>query len=457
MSIPTAPWGVPAIGHGAQLWFRPLEFMTGLNALGPLVRFSPGLRPCYLVTAPELMHRMLVTDARDFVKGRLTDSAGPQIGVSLVMDMEFPGLAPSAAHRRHRRAIQPAFHPHRLAGQVEFAVRATEEGLAAWRPGHPLRLERELLALANRIAAHAFCGEPVDEVAASLSAVQAHLVAGLYWRTVAPLWTQRVPAPGTGGFVRARARLRAAIREALRARRSSPERDDGDVLSALVRCRYPEGGGLDDAQVVREVFFYLVAGAHGVGDVLPWVFHELAAHPEVEHRLHRELTCVLGGRRVGADDLSKLVYTRRVVLEALRRYPPVWLLGRRTIDEMEFGGVRLPAGTDLAWSAYALHHHPEHHRDPYRFDPDRWLPERARAVAPCAHVPFGAGPRRCIGERMAMNQMLAVVATIAARWRLRAVPGGVPVRPSARIFLHPRAMPMVAEPRLSRTATAPRR
>ncbi|WP_438489973.1 cytochrome P450 [Streptomyces sp. S186] len=445
----------PPIGHGGQLWFRPLEFVTSLNELGPLVRFRPGLRPCYLVTDPELMQRMLVTGTRDFVKGRLTDAAGPQIGVSLVMDMQFPGLTPAAAHRRHRRAIQPAFHPYRLARQLEFTVRATEERLATWRPGHPLRLERELLTLANRIAAHAFCGEPVDEVAAALSAVEAHLNTGLYWRTVAPQWTQRVPVPGTGGFVRARARLRAAIGEALRARRRSPGRDDGDVLSALVRCRYPEGLGIDDAQIVRETFFYLVAGAHGVGDVLPWVFYELAAHPDVEHQLHQELTAVLAGRRVGADDLPKLAYTRRVVLEALRRYPPVWLLGRRTLDEVEFGGIRMPAGTDLAWSAYALHHHPQHHHDPHRFDPDRWLPERSRTLAPCAYLPFGAGPRKCIGERMAMHQMLTVVATIAARWRLRALPG-TPVRPSARIFLRPQAMTMVAEPRLSRPATAPR-
>ncbi|RLV04605.1 cytochrome P450 [Streptomyces griseocarneus] len=456
LAIPNAPWGVPLIGHGAQLWFTPLEFFTGLNRLGPVVRFRTGVRPWYMITEPELLHRMLVTGSRDVVKGRFTDTAGPQIGVSLVLDMDFPGLTPFASHRRHRRAVQPAFHPHRLAGQVGFTVRATEEWLAGRRPGARLRLDRELSGLAARITAHAFCGEPVEDVAAAVADVQAHLVPGLYWRTVAPLWTRHVPVPGTGGFVRARARLRTALAAALRERRRWPGRDDGDILSALVRCRYADGEGLDDAQILREMFFYVIAGAHGVGDVLPWVFHELAAHPEEERRLHREIDSVLAGRRMTAADLPELVHTRRIVLEALRRYPPVWLLGRRTLTEVDLGGIRLPAGTDLAWAPYAAHHHPAHHADPLRFDPGRWRPERARILAPCAYLPFGAGPRRCIGDRLSMNQMLTAVATIAARWRLRRVPGPE-VRPSARIFLHPRAMPMVAEPRprLSPPATAP--
>ncbi|GAA2710428.1 MULTISPECIES: cytochrome P450 [Streptomyces] len=450
MDVPTARGALPLIGHGADLWFRPTEFIAGMNELGPLVRFRPGLHPSYLVTDPGLLHHLLVTGARDFVKGRLTDTAGPQLGVSLVMDMHVEGLTPSAAHRRHRRAIQPAFHPERLAARTALVARVTRHRLAHWRPGLRLRLEKELLALSNEVNALVFCGEPAAAVAGPLAGVQRNLVPGLYWRSVAPRWTDSLPVPGTGGFLRARARLRAALRAALHERRTDPRRDDGDVLTALARARYADdGSGLDDEQIVHELVFYLIAAAHGIGDILPWVFHELAAHPDVERRLHDELDTVLAGDDVNAEHLPQLVYTRRVLCEALRLYPPVWLLARRALEAVELGGVPLPAGTELVFSAYGMHRHPRHHTDPLRFDPDRWLPERAALLPRCAYVPFGTGPRKCIGDRLSMHQMLTVVATVATHWRLRAVPGSRP-HPSARIFLSPRSIEMICAPRVSR-------
>ncbi|MEU7133458.1 cytochrome P450 [Streptomyces sp. NPDC046261] len=449
MNVPTVPGALPLIGHGAHLWFRPTAFMAAMNELGPLVRFRPGPTASYLVTDPALLHQVLVTGARHVAKGRLTDSAGPQIGVSLVMDMSFEGMTLFASHRRHRRAVQPAFHPHRLAAQTDAVVRATRERLARWWPGRRLRLERELLSLSNEVNARAFCGGSAGAVSKALAGVQAHLNSGLYWRSVAPRWTDALPVPGTGGFRRERDRLRTALRAALRERRTDPGRDDGDVLSALARARYADDGSdLGDEQICREMVFYLIAAAHGIGDVLPWVFHELAAHPGAERRLHQELDTVLAGQAVAPEHLSQLEYTRRTLLETLRLYPPVWLLARRTVDAVDLGGSLLPAGTELVFSTYALHRHPRHHAAPLRFDPDRWLPGRRAGLPPCAYVPFGAGPRKCIGDRLSMYQMLTVVATIASHWRLRPVPG-VRAYPRARIFLSPRSVEMVCEPRLT--------
>ncbi|MFI1971830.1 hypothetical protein BLA24_06725 [Streptomyces cinnamoneus] len=450
MTVPKAPAALPLIGHGAHLWFRPMDFMAGAYELGPLVRFRPGRTVSYLITDPGLLHQVLVTEARYVAKGRLTDSAGPQIGVSLVMDMSFEGMTLFASHRRHRRAVQPAFHPHRLAARTDAVVRATRDRLADWWPGRRLRLERELLALSNEVNARAFCGGSATAVARALSGVQAHLNRGLYWRSVAPRWTDGLPVPGTGGFRRARDRLRTAIRDALGERRAHPGYDEGDVLSALARARYADdGSGLGDEQICREMVFYLIAAAHGIGDVLPWVFHELAAHPDAERRLHQELDDVLAGGPVTPEHLPRLEYTRRTLLETLRLYPPVWLLARRTVDALDLGGTVLPAGTELVFSPYAMHRHPHHHAAPLRFDPDRWLPDRRAGLPPCAYVPFGTGPRKCIGDRLSMHQMLTVVATIASRWRLRPVPG-VRAYPSARVFLSPRSVEMVCEPRLTR-------
>jgi pentalenene oxygenase len=176
----------------------------------------------------------------------------------------------------------------------------------------------------------------------------------------------------------------------------------------------------------------------------------LALHPDVEQRVHEEIGCVLQGRPVQAEDLPSLDYTRRVLKETLRLHPAVWMLGRRALVPVRLGAAELPAGTELAYCTYAVQRNPEAHPDALRFDPDRWLPDRARSLARCADIAFGAGVRKCIGDALTMNQILTAVATIAARWQLRTVPGHR-YRPRARIVISPGPLSMTCHPRGGRS------
>ncbi|MFI9772948.1 cytochrome P450 [Streptomyces sp. NPDC052415] len=277
-------------------------------------------------------------------------------------------------------------------------------------------------------------------MAAALSRFQRHLVPNLYWRTVAPRWTDLLPVPGFSG---ARRRVHTAVQQATQIDNG----DADDVLSQLCRARYSDTDApLEDKQILHEMLFYLSAGAHGAADVLPWLFHELARHPQIEARVHQEIDTVLAGRGVGTDDLPRLQYTRQVLMETLRLYPPVWILGRRTSTDVNLGGHHLPDGTDLAFSPYAMHRHPRYFPRPDTFDPDRWTPGRSDKLPPGAYIPFGTGPRKCIGDRMAVNQILTAAATIASYWRLRPQPGAR-IRAQARVFLKPENVLMVCEPR----------
>ncbi|MDQ0779055.1 cytochrome P450 [Streptomyces aurantiacus] len=175
-------------------------------------------------------------------------------------------------------------------------------------------------------------------------------------------------------------------------------------------------------------------------------FYELALHPDAEQRVHEEISSVLQGRPVQAEDLPALDYTRRVVKETLRLHPAPWMLGRRTLVPVRLGTAELPAGTELAYCTYAMHRNPAIHPDPLRFDPDRWLPDRAKSLTRCSDLAFGAGVRKCIGDALTMNQVLTAVATIAARWQLRTVPGHR-YRPRARIVISPGPLSMTCHPR----------
>ncbi|WP_217242261.1 cytochrome P450 [Streptomyces sp. AC555_RSS877] len=449
-AVPTAPGALPLLGHGLKAVRDPLGFVVSLSRLGPLVRgrgplFTPDV---YMVNSPDLLRQMLVTDARSYAQGRISEGIGSQFGLSLVMDMRFDGLTLFESHRRHRRAVQHAFHPHRIAAGTPAVRQATEEATCRWQPGKTLRVDLAMAQLAYTVNAYALCGDTPahDRVVAGIAGLSSHTTAGLYWRMALPRLAHFRHVPGTGRFTRALTGLRAAVTAALTHHRHHGDGGD-DVLSQLLRARYADTDEpLTDQQIIADTLFLLFAGVHGLKDVLPHVLYELHRHPHIEQRVHDEIDSALQGRPVQAEDLARLAYTRRVVKETLRLYPAVWMLARRTLVPVRLGPAELPAGTELLYNNYAVHRNPDVHPDPLRFDPDRWLPERLKPLPRCADLTFGAGVRKCIGDAMTMNQILIALATIAGHWTLRTAPGHR-YRPRVGIFLAPGPMPMTCHPR----------
>ena len=218
------------------------------------------------------------------------------------------------------------------------------------------------------------------------------------------------------------------------AERRKSTTDRGDLLSMLIGARDAETGeSMDDRQLRDEAMTILLAGHETTANALTFTWLLLSRYPAALRELRAELAQVLGGRNPTADDLPKLAQTRRILQEAMRLYPPAWIIGRSAKGPDQIGGYEIPARSIVFVSPYVVHRHPELWSDPEGFDPQRFAREPARG----AYLPFGAGPRMCIGNGFASMEAELVLATMAQRVRFELVPGAeVELDPS--ITLRPR-------------------
>jgi cytochrome P450 len=269
--------------------------------------------------------------------------------------------------------------------------------------------------------------ELVDAVLAALDVVVA--------RARSPL-PDRL-APGSRRLARSLATIDGTVARVVRLRRErGPGGGDPDLLDLLLAATDDEGA-MDDAQLRDELVTALVAGHETVASALTWTWHLLSRDPGAARRLREEADAVLGQREVPAHgDLPALVRTRALLEESLRLYPPAWVVTRRTLADEVLGGYDVPAGSLVIVSPWVVHRHPGAFADAERFDPGRFLPERRAEVPRGAYLPFGAGPRLCIGREAALVEGTLLLAALARAWDLEAVRTRVPV--DALVTLRPR-------------------
>ncbi|MCR6487323.1 cytochrome P450 [Amycolatopsis sp. OK19-0408] len=432
MTVAAAPGRWPFLGHTPALLRRRSAFTDSLHEHGEIVKLHLGPMPAYFVTSPRLAHEVLVNAGPKFRKGVMFDKFKPFVGNGLV-------LSNGDFHRRQRRLMQPAFHRDRLAAYAETMRRAATELSDSWRPGEVRLIDEDLQGLAVTIVGEALFSTELGKAAIAEARRSIYLIIqqGMI-RALSPKFVEKLPIPGNRRFDEAIGRMQDIVVAVIRDWRTESV-DHGDLLSTLLLA------GMTDEQARDEVLTLLTAGIETTALALAWTFHELGRHADVETRVHAEVDEVLGGRPVTVDDIPRLTYVRQVVDEVLRRYP-LWMLMRRTLEEVDLGGVRVPAGAEVIVSPHALHHDPASFPDPHRFDPDRWAPSNSAELPKGAFVPFGAGNRQCIGNRFAQNEIVITVATVAARWRLVPVPGR-PVRVKFTSAAYPDSLPMTAVPR----------
>jgi cytochrome P450 len=218
----------------------------------------------------------------------------------------------------------------------------------------------------------------------------------------------------------------------------APDAEPKDLLARLIAARDSEtGGGMTPKEVRDQVVTIFMAGHETTSLALSWTWYLLSQHPAVEARLHAELAEVLGGRPPTSDDIGNLRYTRMVIEESMRLYPPAHTTGRQPIADDEILGHRIPAGVEVLILPWLLHRKPQLWENPTRFDPERFAPERAAERPRFAYIPFGAGPRICIGAAFAMTEATLILATIAQRYRLH-LKADHPIEPQGLITLRPR-------------------
>ena len=331
------------------------------------------------------------------------------------------------AHKRQRRLAQPAFHSKRIEAYAGTMVDYTEAMLDEWDDGQEFDAAEAMRELTLYIVARTLFGADraamratAERVGGAIHVLQAIADHEFQAPFVLPVW---LPTTMNRDRRRAVSTLYETIDHLIAERRASGAADTGDLLSMLLLSTDESGDAFSDGEVRDQLVTFFVAGHETTSNALTWTWALLSQHPAVEARLHDEVDAALGGRRPALADLPRLPYTLQVIKESMRLYPPAWTLNiRRAAADTTLGGHAIRRG-DLIWIApFAMHRRPAYFPDPERFDPDRWTPEREKALPRYAYMPFGGGPRVCIGNGFAMMEAQLIVAAVARRFRLRLAP-----------------------------------
>lgn len=420
----------------------PLGFLLRhQRAHGDFLYYPLRIADVFQATHPAVIQHVLQTNNRNYTKDTIQYNTLSQV--------TGRGLLTSNGRfwLQQRRLVQPAFHRRRLEAMGETMAAVTCAMLERWeglaRRCEVVDIDEEMMHLTLEIVGKTLFSidlrreahEMVPAVLETLDYVvyraNSFLAPPLSW-----------PTPRNRRVRAALNRLDRIIYDTIAARRRAGG-DEDDVLAMFLQARDEETGrGMPDAQIRDEMMTLLIAGHETVASALTWCWHLLAGHLAVRHELEAEVDCVLGGRLPSVPDLSRLTLTRAVFEETLRLYPPAWLITRRASEADTIGTAAIPAGALFILSPYVTHRHPAFWPDPLAFDPARFT-ERDDGERPrFAYIPFGGGPRLCIGDQFALLEAQLIMAAVVQRFRLERV-SDRPVPVDALVTLRPRGgLPM---------------
>ena len=431
-------WEVPGLlSLAVRDPLRSLAVMAHRYGDTAAVPIGPG-RDFFLFTRPEHVDHILVARSRRYATAFTYRPLRAWVGLGLI-------TSDGELWERQHRLIQPMFAHKRVVLLAPHMSAATQRMLDRWDrlpDGTELAVTKEMSSLTLDIVGQALFGADLTEystrIAQSVTVLQdaASTVAKnpLTWVSF-PL--AAATSPGLRHWAKAMRVLDGVLAETISKRRA--ERWDGpprDLLDALVSARDETGAPIDDRQIRDELITFFMAGHETSANCLGWTFYLLATSPHERELLVREVDEVLDGRTPTLDDLDHMVRTKAVLAESMRLYPPVWTIERDCIEDDDVGGIRVPAGSSVAIPPYLVHRHPEHWPNPEGFQPGRFAPEQAAGRPKYAHIPFGAGRRRCVGNVFAMMELVTALSMITQRCRLDLVPGTAPT-PKATVTLRP--------------------
>ena len=427
-TVPAVP-GLPVIGNLLDFRRDRLALQDRAARIGPIARLSLVHVPVYVVTCADLAHRVLVDDAASYKKSRGLQYLMPLLGEGLL-------TAEGATHKRHRKLLAPAFAPKRLAAYGEVMVAETETQVARWQRGETIDLSREMmeltLAIAGKTLFNADVRRDAKQVAEGLELAMRAMVANI----TSPLqlgfdW----PLPRHLRMKRAVKLLDEVVYRVIADGRKLGT-DRGDVLSMLLLAKDDDGSMLSDEQVRDEVMTLLLAGHETTANTMTWTWYELGRNPDACAKLVDEVARVVGDRPVTVEDLPAMPWNLAVLEEAMRLHPPAYMTGREAVRDVELGGHHLPARSFVGVYIRAIHRRADYFPAPLAFRPERMLAE-AKKLRPRHHyIPFGAGPRVCIGSHFALLEAQLMLATMIQRVTLQ--PLAHSVLPEPLVTLRPR-------------------
>ncbi len=392
------------------------------------------------VSNPEVIYEMLVPKTNLFYKGK--QYRNRQNGLARFLGS---GLLTSDGEfwKRQRKLVAPSLHAKRIEAYAGTMIDVTERMMDRWRGQHELDVDQEMMHATFEIVGKALFNADLthdaERVGEALTVLQ-HAMGGM---ALLPAW---VPTPKELRVRRATRALDEMVYGLIAERRRS-DKDYGDLLSMLLLARDDEDRGMSDEQVRDEAVTLLLAGHETTANALNWTWYLLAQNPDAEAKLHEELDTVLGGRAPTLADLKRLPYTEMVVKESLRLYPPAFSFGRMATEDVTIQGWDIPANTDINIFNYTAQRDPRWWGEPTAFRPERFSPENEAKIPRYAYLPFGGGPRVCIGNSFAMMEARLMLATMAQHYQMRLKPGQI-VELDPLITLRPKnGMPLLVEAR----------
>lgn len=447
---PPGPHNLSPLGSASALARDPMRLALGMwQQYGDVVRFRLLAWPAYILYHPD--HVKMVLQDRHLTY----DKQFPMSKVMSSPELFGNGLITSDGdfwlHQRH--LMQPSFHRERVAGFGQLMIRTTEDLLSRWqqvaKDKGVLDMEQEMTGLTLRTAGLALFSLDLAENSDTIGRTFATLWAPLLQYINLPFPPLWVPTPSNRRLRASMATLNSIIYDIIEQRRSQQTSTQAaDLLGMLLEARDEQTGeGMSQQQVRDELLTLMLAGHETTAATLCWTWYLLSQYPEAERRLHAELETVLSGRVPTVADLDALPYTRMIIQETLRLYPPSFGLTRHAKTDDEIGGYAIAANSMIFVSQYCTHRHPAFWEEPEVFDPERFTQERSASRPRFAYFPFGGGPRQCMGNTFAMMEAELVLATVAQRFALRVVPGH-PIEPFVKGTLRPRyGLPMRLHPR----------
>ena len=359
----------------------------------------------YVIHHPDDVKRVLVSNYRNYTKGTGIDRIKLLLGKGIM-------TSEGELWKRQRAMMQPCFHRRVITRFADLIAQANERFIARWEAlaarGELVNVTEEMSDLTLEIVMRSLIGRDLERVTQELGANPFEVVARDSARNLQFVYKFRS--------------LTGLVQKLIARRRAQPDEEHFDYLAMLLNARDKETGQpMSDGELIDEILTLIVAGHETTASGLNWTWYLLSQHPEAEARLHAELDAAAELPAPSLVQVEALAYTQQVINEALRLYPPGWVLSRRTIEADVLGGYPVPARTNVLLPLYLVHRHPRFWKDPEVFWPERFAPEHEAERPRFAYMPFAAGPRHCIGETLALFEMFVHLYKVARRYRLRYV------------------------------------
>ncbi len=402
-------------GHFNQFRKNRTDFLRKLANLGDVSSFRLGNQQAYLVNHPDLVRDVLVVNAHKFVKGIALQRAKVLLGEGLLTsEKEF--------HLRQRRLAQPAFHRTRINAYANSMIEYAEKMSSDWVDGDERDLSKEMMRLTLWIVGKTLFSADVESDAEDVGEVLTVLVES-FDLMMLPFaeYFEKLPIPSMRRLKKSREKLDEIIFGFIEERRKSAV-DKGDLLSMLLLSEDEDGSQMTDKQVRDECLTIFLAGHETTANALTWTWMLLAQNPEIEAKFHAELDEFIGNRTPTPEDYPNLKFTEQIFAEAMRLYPPAWVLGRMTSEEHQFNEFKIEKNSLVLMSMYVLQRDSRFWEDAETFNPSRWETQSVKEAGnKFIYFPFGGGVRRCIGEQFAWMEGVLLLATLGKNWKLKLV------------------------------------